>query len=47
MRLAASDRLEGQEERTRAGGAVVVDVDDRNAGHAHGVQGPLAARRVP
>ena len=40
------DRLARQEQRGRAGRAVVVDVDDRDAGHADLVQRLLAAGRV-
>ena len=43
---AAGDRLARQEQRGRAGRAVVVDVDDRDAGHADLVQRLLAAGGV-
>ena len=43
---AAGNRLARQVQRARAGRAVVVDVDDRNAGHAHFVEGPLAGGGV-
>ena len=39
----AFDRLARQEQRRRAGGAIVVDVDDGDATHAHRVERPLAA----
>jgi hypothetical protein len=43
---AAGDRLARQEQGCRAGRAVVVDVDDRDAGHADAIQRLLAAGRV-
>ena len=43
---AALHRLARQEQRGRPGGAVVVDVDHRDAGHAHLVQRALAAGGV-
>ena len=39
-------RLPGEEQRRRAGRAVVVDVDDRDAGHADTVERLLPGRRV-
>jgi hypothetical protein len=43
---AADHGLPRKEQRGRAGRAVVVDVDDRNAGHAHLVQRALAGGGV-
>ena len=43
---AALDRLAREEERGRAGRAVVVDVDDRDAGQAELVERALAVGRV-
>ena len=43
---AALDRLARQEQRRGAGRAVVVDVDDRDAGEAELVERPLAVGRV-
>ncbi|MNJ27332.1 hypothetical protein D3C77_218350 [compost metagenome] len=43
---AALHRLAGQEQGAGAGGAVVVDIDQRNAGHADPVQGFLPAGGV-
>ena len=44
--LTAADRLGGEVERGRAGRAVVVDVDDRDAGHAELVDRALARGRL-
>ena len=42
----ALDRLPGKKECRRAGRAVVVDIDDRDAGHAYRVKRALSAGRV-
>src|ERR1700735_4672424 len=45
VRDAALDELLGHEQRGRSGGAVVVHVVDRDAGHAESVERALAAGR--
>lgn len=42
----ARDRLPRKEQRRRASGAVVVDVDDWDAGHAEAVEDLLTAGRI-